>query len=331
MSICETSFVDLNPKLRHKTLVSALFNTTVSSCAVNYTDDVKHVDVGSCVINMPSVHSRCIQTLCLEHYIQNIVGANHHLPYSSTGCLILVSRPNRTQSWMSILHDKFDIHQLTISCPRTGTAAAEFLRTQTMSRYNNDTTFPLATVTIMDTSLLSAVPTHVWHQIHWRMVIFDGHHTYDRKDESWTHVQTVQCSTRILLSNPKAAWSTRELICGSVPVQLRRMIYADDSILDRITLSPTQLLRRGLIHVHNDPPNRQGSNAYTPDRFVQKNIRVRPNLPKQDDTCCICYDAQRESVALTCLHSYCLECITRWARQNQNCPMCRRKIERDVH
>jgi hypothetical protein len=338
MSTCETSLVDLNPKLHRKTLLSTPSTDSVSSCVVKYTDDVKDVDIGSCVINMPSVHSRCIQTACLEHYIQNVVGANHHLPYSSSGCLILVARPNKTQSWMSILHEKIGIRRLTISCPRTGTAAAEYLHTQTMSHYSNyntgrlqgDTASKLGTVTIMDTSLLSSVPAHVWQQIHWRMVIFDGHHTYDRKDESWTRVQTIQCSTRILLSNQHAAWSTRELICGSVPLNLRRMIYSDNSILDRITLSPTQLHKRGLVHVRNEPPNRYESNGYTQTRYVQQNIRARPHLPTQDDTCCICYGAQRESVILQCTHSYCLECITKWATHNHNCPICRRTIERYV-
>ena len=187
MSICDAKLVDLNPKLRDGTLLSAVSSTTVSSCVVKETDNVQNIDVGSCVINMPTVHTRCIQTACLEHYIQNIVHTSSHLPYSSAGCLILVARPNKTQSWMSLLCDKFDIRQLTVSCPRTGTAAAEFLRTQTMSSsdtYNigrtpGGNTSPLGTVTIMDTSLLSAVPIYIWQRLPGLMVVFVGHHPYD--------------------------------------------------------------------------------------------------------------------------------------------------------
>jgi hypothetical protein len=338
MSTCDTKLTDLNPPLRDRTLLSAVSSTSVSSCALNQTDNVHSIDVGSCVINMPAIHTRCIQTACLEHYIQNIVHTSSHLPYSSAGCLILVARPNKTQSWMSLLCDKFDIRQLTVSCPRTGTAAAEFLRTQTMSSsdtYNigrtpGGNTSPLGTVTIMDTSLLSAVPIYIWQRIHWRMVVFDGHHAYDRKDESWAHVQTVQCSTRILLSNAHSDWSTRELICGGVPLPLKQMIYADNSILDRITLSPKQLRQRGLLHIHDDPHVRRGSSAYTADGKKHKKICVQPHLATEDDACCICYDVKRESVILSCMHSYCLGCITQWATNNQNCPICRRKIERYI-
>ncbi len=40
-------------------------------------------------------------------------------------------------------------------------------------------------------------------------------------------------------------------------------------------------------------------------------------------TCAICSKIKKDAVAIQCDHSFCRECINRWALYNSSCPLCR--------
>jgi hypothetical protein len=46
----------------------------------------------------------------------------------------------------------------------------------------------------------------------------------------------------------------------------------------------------------------------------------------QKETCSICYDKDVDC-SLSCKHSFCKCCITKWLKENDMCPLCRTKVE----
>jgi hypothetical protein len=50
---------------------------------------------------------------------------------------------------------------------------------------------------------------------------------------------------------------------------------------------------------------------------------------KQSDDCAICYEAMKRSGVLraACGHSYHVSCLSKWAEQNETCPMCRGDLD----
>jgi hypothetical protein len=59
-----------------------------------------------------------------------------------------------------------------------------------------------------------------------------------------------------------------------------------------------------------------------------KRIIVSSYVPMTDEMCCICHGLYVEPVILSCTHSYCLMCITKWDTINPRCPICRQEIDR---
>jgi hypothetical protein len=57
-------------------------------------------------------------------------------------------------------------------------------------------------------------------------------------------------------------------------------------------------------------------------------IIVSSYVPKTGEMCCICHCFYVEPVILSCKHSYCLVCITKWETFNPRCPICRQQIKR---
>jgi hypothetical protein len=55
-------------------------------------------------------------------------------------------------------------------------------------------------------------------------------------------------------------------------------------------------------------------------------ITVSSYVPTLGEICCICHCLYIDPVILSCKHSYCLACITKWETINHRCPICRRQI-----
>ncbi|KAJ9451796.1 E3 ubiquitin-protein ligase ICP0 [Diplonema papillatum] len=41
------------------------------------------------------------------------------------------------------------------------------------------------------------------------------------------------------------------------------------------------------------------------------------------DECSICFERSYENTVLSCLHTFCSECVAKWAQESASCPMCR--------
>ena len=51
---------------------------------------------------------------------------------------------------------------------------------------------------------------------------------------------------------------------------------------------------------------------------------------KEGNLCEICYCTQIQMALEPCLHSFCHECIYKWTREHDTCPLCRQKCEPHV-
>ena len=45
---------------------------------------------------------------------------------------------------------------------------------------------------------------------------------------------------------------------------------------------------------------------------------------KDDTPCVICFQLPNNPVALKCNHCFCRQCVSRWLKENNTCPICRR-------
>jgi hypothetical protein len=49
-----------------------------------------------------------------------------------------------------------------------------------------------------------------------------------------------------------------------------------------------------------------------------------------DEYCSICLEILSDNILLDCNHSFCGNCINKWKEKNNNCPICRSKIDDDT-
>ena len=67
---------------------------------------------------------------------------------------------------------------------------------------------------------------------------------------------------------------------------------------------------------------RQFQTHQIPKSLSLKMVSDFSGYQEEDSTCCICYEND-PIVGLPCRHSFCGECTVKFAKKNQNCPLCR--------
>ena len=74
---------------------------------------------------------------------------------------------------------------------------------------------------------------------------------------------------------------------------------------------------------------RQCQNQQIPKSLSMKMVSDFSGYQEDDSKCCICYEND-PVVGLPCRHSFCGECTVKFAKKNQNCPLCRSTFH-EVH
>ena len=74
---------------------------------------------------------------------------------------------------------------------------------------------------------------------------------------------------------------------------------------------------------------RQCQNHQIPKSLSMKMVSDFSGYQEDDSKCCICYEND-PVVGLPCRHSFCGECTVKFAKKNQNCPLCRSTFH-EVH
>ena len=74
---------------------------------------------------------------------------------------------------------------------------------------------------------------------------------------------------------------------------------------------------------------RQSQTQQIPKSLSLKMVSDFSGYQEQDSKCCICYEND-PIVGLPCRHSFCGECTVKFAKKNQNCPLCRHTFN-EVH
>jgi hypothetical protein len=74
---------------------------------------------------------------------------------------------------------------------------------------------------------------------------------------------------------------------------------------------------------------RESQTQQIPKSLSLKMVSDFSGYQEEDSTCCICYEND-PIVGLPCKHSFCGECTVKFAKKNQNCPLCRSTFH-EVH
>ena len=73
-----------------------------------------------------------------------------------------------------------------------------------------------------------------------------------------------------------------------------------------------------------DPESDSDLSDFDEDEFKKFSVHDNPN--KKED-CSICARKLKRKVTTKCCHSFHKNCIRRWCRKNNNCPICRKPFE----
>lgn len=66
-------------------------------------------------------------------------------------------------------------------------------------------------------------------------------------------------------------------------------------------------------------------NIYNSDNILYDFFKKIFKSTKPNE-CSICYESKRNTIITRCNHYYCRPCITKWCKENNECPMCRKLI-----
>ncbi|KAH3686211.1 hypothetical protein WICPIJ_002811 [Wickerhamomyces pijperi] len=68
------------------------------------------------------------------------------------------------------------------------------------------------------------------------------------------------------------------------------------------------------------------AHASTAPRIDLSNEELLPYIPSASRNCMLCLDPMKDPCCATCGHIFCWSCISNWARENPECPLCRQDL-----
>ncbi|KXT09796.1 hypothetical protein AC579_6549 [Pseudocercospora musae] len=66
--------------------------------------------------------------------------------------------------------------------------------------------------------------------------------------------------------------------------------------------------------------------ADLPTKMVFLTLLTLDIDPNFNEECPVCFDETKDATRTSCGHTFCWECIVKWAQTSDTCPMCRTKL-----
>lgn len=101
-----------------------------------------------------------------------------------------------------------------------------------------------------------------------------------------------------------------------------RLIFKNNFVEQPRNMSVRHALLRGTQQFF-DTRKRRRSRSSTLASQVSPIRRVRRHIRSVAKECPICYEKKNDIEALRCGHVFCVDCLTKWRRSSNACPVCR--------